>query len=368
MGNVIDYCYWRGDLNYKQIPFNAVDAVVLCQLSYLNFTGIVDSHCNNPIPLRDVSEKFYHSPDFETRGFQGTTQDKRTTPFLGQAADTERFGNLKVCGYTDQMNYDTEEQFCAMTFLSDDWACIVFRGTDDSLLGWKEDMNMAYKDEIPSQIDAIRYVEAVADNIKGPLYIAGHSKGGNLAVYSAANVDRRIKKRIINVFNNDGPGFKKEFLESKTYLEIRDKIKNYIPELSIVGMLFEHDDNYITIKSEGNGIQQHDLLFWQVKGGSFIELNDRNSQSKFISKTVNEWYNSITKEEREKFIEAAFEVLNAPELKTNSEIADNLGKAGIQFMKKLASFDSKSRNDMIKILMLLAKYAYQNYHVMIKHK
>ena len=50
MANLMDYLDWRGDLTFEQAPFNEVDNLILAQLVYVEFEGIV------PTPGKDGTD------------------------------------------------------------------------------------------------------------------------------------------------------------------------------------------------------------------------------------------------------------------------------------------------------------------------
>ena len=249
---MIDYIEWRGDIGFDVSPLCEIDALILCQISYLNFQTLVDSEFTKKgLPLSRLSELFFSSPDFETRKDVGALINAKTVNLLRVAGESKRFSALKVCGYVDKIDLNSEEQFSAITFVSPfGWNFVAFRGTDDTIVGWKEDFNLGYMDTVPAQEDALRYFEKATASLKGSFYVGGHSKGGNLALYAASYAQQSSKKHLLAVFNNDGPGFKESFFESEAFKSIKNIQHTYVPELSIVGMLFAHADGYITVKSD----------------------------------------------------------------------------------------------------------------------
>ena len=182
MATVFDYLKWRGDLSFAQDPLNPVDGLIFCALSYIPFVGQAAETPNEPIALRDAAADFLSLDDYESR-----VRAKNDAMMLRAAAETARFGGCKMVLYRDQFAPEEETQFAAMTFLlPDDTAFVAFRGTDRSLVGWKEDFNMAFQEAVPAQLLAQDYVREVAAEYVMPLRLGGHSKGGNLAVFAAA--------------------------------------------------------------------------------------------------------------------------------------------------------------------------------------
>ena len=201
MSNILDYFNWRGDLTFEQDPFNDVDAAIMAQLSYLNFDSIVPANPELGMPLKIVWDKFRSAPDYENRCDLGMVINRKTVGVLEAAAKSKRFGSLVMCAYSNKIDFSSEEQFSAVTFLlntkgkfsksSDPF--IVYRGTDDTIVGWKEDFNLAFNTGVPSQQDAVDYANHIAKKCKGKIRIAGHSKGGNLAVYAGSFINKSFR-------------------------------------------------------------------------------------------------------------------------------------------------------------------------------
>lgn len=362
MANMIDYVLWRGDIDFSVSSLNAVDNLILCQITYLNYEGIVSSEFLKKGPtLREVAAKFRADSDFEKRSDVGAMINKKTVELLMLASESERFGSLRMSGYLNKIDEIKEEQFCAVTYTCDSlWNFIVYRGTDDTIVGWKEDFNLGYMDVVPAQTDALSYLEKASKVLKGKIIVGGHSKGGNLAIYSASMSDEKIQKRITDVYNNDGPGFKKEFFETSSYAAIRNKEHTFVPQLSIIGMLFSHSDAYCTVESDAQGLYQHDPFSWHVMSKEFVELSDTNEQSKFIGKTVNEWINALNREQRELFIETVFGILRGTNATTNTELTENIGESLMKMLKAMTKLDAQTRDATFKILQLLFKNAREN--------
>ena len=223
-------------------------------------------------------------------------------------------------------------------------------------------------ESVPAQKDALQYLENASASLKCSLIVGGHSKGGNLAIYAASFSSPKTKKRLIAVYNNDGPGFKEEFFLSDEYKSIKNIEHTYVPELSIVGMLFSHADGYITVESDAKGINQHDGLSWHTNALHFEEQADTNDQSKFIGKTINEWINNLTIEERELFIETVFGILKQTNATTNSELNINKFDTMLKMLKATSQLDSKTRDAAFKTVQLLLKYAKDNVGGLLPHK
>lgn len=277
MSNIFDYIKWR-DIEFEKVEFNEVDNLILSRVSYFPFDKLISK--DEKITLKQAYEKLKEINN-DLRFLQKEDMD-----FFPVLANSKRFGNIILSNYINKVEREKEKQFSAITItLPNELMYIAYRGTDNTIVGWKEDFNMSFQDFVPSQIDAVKYIEDVAKNSKNKLIIGGHSKGGNLAVYAATYCNKEIKDRILAVYNNDGPGFQENITNSKEYKEIISKIHTYLPQTSIIGRLLNHKEKCIIIKSTQKGIMQHDLYTWQVLGDKFIRDKLTNF-SEFVDGTI----------------------------------------------------------------------------------
>lgn len=307
MGDLFDYLKWRGDIPFSQVPPTPVDAAIFSELVYIHFDGIVSDNLDHPVLLEDAAPVFLAKPEA-----QRVCRLRLDEKLLDMAARTRRFSKAGLVFYRDLYLPDEETQFAAMTFLLDDGsAFLAFRGTDYSLTGWKEDFNMSFQDAIPSQREALCYTQVFAESRNVVMRLGGHSKGGNIAVYAAAKCPPEIQERIVTVYNNDGPGFTDALMGNPGYLTIVPRIQTYIPQSSIVGMLFDHEEPYTVVKSSLTSILQHEIYSWEIQGGGFVHLEEPSQESRLIDNTINRWMAEMTKKEREYFVEQIFELLAA---------------------------------------------------------
>ena len=305
MGNIFDYLTWRGDLTFTQDPPNSVDALIFSTLSYVFYGPLAQSQPENAVSLRECAEEFFTFDALETR-----VRVKRDLELLRKAADTVRFGQTKLCLYRSEFLPEQETQFAAMTFLLDDGTMFVtYRGTDSSLVGWKEDFNMTFQQTIPAQRLAQQYIREVSQACGEPMRVAGHSKGGNLAVFAASRCSPMVRKRILEVFNNDGPGFTKYMMGDPGYLAVVPRIRTYIPQASVIGMLLEHEEPYQVIRSKSVGIMQHDPYSWEVEGPGFLKVAQITESSQFLDATIKNWFASMTNQERNRLVEVMYTLL-----------------------------------------------------------
>ncbi|WP_251387432.1 DUF2974 domain-containing protein [Mediterraneibacter agrestimuris] len=371
--NMLDYLAWRGDLTFAQSEFNEVDNLILCYLVYVNLDGAAPGIGENTMTVRDLSERF-----FEQHTEKELKKDKsfiRLAPKVLKAmASTERFGNLLVQNYVNKIDLEKMLQFAAMEILlGDGTTFIAYRGTDDTIVGWKEDFYLS-KGEVPAEKEAVAYLntagaekkeldvpefveaacavraaERAAEAVK-KIRIGGHSKGGNLAVYAAACCEEAVQDRILEIYNNDGPGFKMEFFEKPGYQRISNRIKRYIPESSIIGMLLEHVAEPAVIRSDQKGVMQHDGLSWEVVGPSFIYCPVISNFAAGMDRSIKGWLAQVEGEQRQQVIDDLFAVLEATQAATLTELQDGGLKNIRIIMKEIEEMDSDSKGVLQSLL------------------
>ncbi len=352
MGTVFDYLDWRGDLTFSEAPFNEVDALLFSMISYLDFKDIVPAHYEEGgISLKAAANGFF------ARNLEGKDQaagmliPKGINKLFRKIKDTRRFRNVEVHAFVNIIDAAREIQFSAVTFLlCDGRAVVTYRGTDDTLVGWKEDMNMCFLPVVPAQEEAAKYLAEIAAVHKGDLLCTGHSKGGNLAVYAAVHNEQAIRRRIKGVYSNDGPGFSNALLDDPVYLGMRPIIHSLVPQSSIVGMLLEHDEHYMVIKSrERTGFLQHNGLTWEVMGNSFVHLKKVSSESQRTDRTVNQWIREMTPAQREEFAEAVYRIFSVEGVATLTDLVA-VRRNWLSHSKKL---DPKVHDTVQKMLSIL---------------
>jgi len=307
MASIFDYIKWRGDLTFQQDPPNAVDALIFSALAYIRYGGEVVGSPHGEVSLRAAAESFFVLEDCESR-----VRVKNDLDLLRAAAESVRFGMSKLYMYRDAFIPEQETQFAAMTFLLDDGSMfLAFRGTDSSLIGWKEDFNMTFQQTIPAQRMAVQYVREVALEKIAPMRLGGHSKGGNLAVFAAARSSPPVQKRILEVFNNDGPGFTEYLMGDPGYLAMVPRVRTFIPQSSVIGMLLEHEEPYTVIRSKTVGVLQHDLYSWELAGPRFVTMEEITESSSFLDATIKNWFTEMTNQERNQLVDVMFGLLSS---------------------------------------------------------
>ena len=321
MANVIDYVKWRGDLSIVESNFNEIDSLILNRFSYFPLDAIMKEQ--EIVSIEELSKRFENTNKEKLKILW--KDDAELFPEMGKS---KRFGEMIAVENINKLEKETEEQFSAVTvILPDNTIYISFRGTDNTLIGWKEDFNMSFKSHIKSQIDAKDYLEKIAKKYPNKkIRVGGHSKGGNLAVYASIFANSKVKNRIINVYNDDGPGFHEDITNTEEYKNAIEKVITYIPQDSIFGMLLNHEEKFTVIQSIQKGIMEHDVYSWQVIGKNFVVLNEVTNGSKFIDKTIKNWLNNLDLHTREQVIDIVFEIINSTEAKTLKELKFSLMK------------------------------------------
>lgn len=316
MADLFDYLSWRGDLRFSQDPPNPVDALIFSALAYIRFGGDVEAHPATPTSLSDALKEFFQLPDHEQR-----IRVKDDLELLNAVARTERFRGVRLYRYQDILIPEEETQFAAVTFLLDDGsAFIAFRGTDFSLTGWKEDFNMSFQDTVPAQRLALEYTGDLAGELLMPLRLGGHSKGGNLAMFAAIQAPARLRRRILGVYNNDGPGFREYITENPAYGEMIPRLHTYVPQSSVIGMLLEHEEPYTVVKSKQLGLLQHELYSWEIQGPGFVTMQEITADSRFLDQTIKNWLKDMSMEDRNQVVDAIFDLLSVGDVENVFEI------------------------------------------------
>lgn len=354
--NIIEYLRNYGNVPFAEMPMNDVDSLVLCQLAYLKFDGIVsDVHDNGPsISLKEIEQ---HA-DFD-KLFADERYEEQNRALFGAAVAGRRFCNMRLNCYINVVEKEWETQFSAVTYLLEDGTLyIAFRGTDETIVGWKEDFNMAFLSPVPGQAYSVKYLNMVMGRLYKPFYIGGHSKGGNLAVYSAMQCIPRVQERIIKIYSMDGPGFRPGVLEECGYKRIADRVVKILPHSSLVGMLFEKEIKYITVESKRFGLAQHDPYNWLVEDDHFVLADDIYEISRFRDNTINEWIYSLDEKQLRLFIDTLYQVISASNADNLIELTADWKKSMNSMVAAIKEIDeptTKILKEIVKSLFELAR-------------
>ena len=355
MANIIDYIKWRGDVDFVYSPFNEVDGLIFAELSYIPFELVIKDSKNGE-KLSVLAKRFFALSKAESKIGAIIPEEKIRETFK-LASESIRFKNVKLKNYLSITSKEEEKQFCGMCFeINRNFYCVAYRGTDDTLVGWKEDFNMSFNAPIPAQLEAKKYLEEVAMQTKKQICVCGHSKGGNLASYASLTASERIKKKIAVVYSFDGPGFRNDFLESINDDVIKTKTIKFLPKSSIIGMIYDPVGTCVYIKSEGKGLYQHDAYNWQIINTKFETVNSLDKTSIETHNLLNKWTASMSKEERSEFVEALYKLVTVNDTATLSDIASDKFK----FILGILKTDGKTKKVFISAINRLIKEKYFN--------
>jgi len=357
MANMLDYLAWRGDVSFSYSPFNEVDNLILSEMAYVPFEGIVPNPSSgNGISIEDASEIFF-SKHTEEEFIELEAGSIAKAPLvLKKAAESQRFSGTKLSCYVNEIDRDTQVQFSAVCFhLPDHTVYVAFRGTDHTIVGWKEDFNMSFLSKTPGQERAAFYLNQIGAFPFRKLRVGGHSKGGNFAVYGSVFCNDKVRKKILAIYSNDGPGFQSEILNQPSYAEMLPKIYSIVPEHTIVGMILENAYSHKIIKSTGIGLMQHDALTWQVCGKEFVEVTQLGEDSKIFSETLRSWLSEIDTDCREEFVDILFNALTYDGAETTEELQISYSKTLNSMRKAIKNLPKEKQGRFMDALMKLAK-------------
>ena len=348
MGNIMDYISWRGDLTFAQSPFNEVDNLILACFSYVNLDRIPAVTRQKGIELKKLVKEFK-----KLHTIKELEADKsfiRLAPFMMfEMAESVRFGNCVIRNYVNEIVTEAEQQFSAVEIVLDDGTSYIsFRGTDDTIIGWKEDFNLS-TGVVPAQERAVEYMQRISDKASGMLRVGGHSKGGNLAIYGSV-MCKSVHDKILEIYSNDGPGFSKEFQESPETAEMMSKIIRIIPEYSIIGTLLEHEKQPIIVASTSRGLLQHDGFSWEVQGPGLVRRDSLNKTALRFIEILHKWIDEMDMEQKRLLIEDLFATLQASGYENLSEVQSGGLKSLAAMVKRLDKFAPESRGMMQELL------------------
>lgn len=357
MSNIFDYIDWRGDLSVKNDKFNNVDALILSRLSYLPFDNIVPAEFDKGISIYNAANELFKNDSYKKNILWDGDTD-----LLKYTACNPRFDHMMLSGYVNIIEHNEKMQFSALIIeIEKNRYYISFRGTDNSIIGWQEDFNMYYMFPLPSQKKAVTYLEQAAKALSGTFILGGHSKGGNLAVYASAFCSPEIQDRTEAIFNHDGPGFDSKVIAEYGFQSIKNKIHTFVPQTSIFGMMFEHEEDYVIVKSNQKGFLQHDIYSWEIRRTNLTELNSMTNTSLFFDHTIKQFVSELGVEQRKEFIDGVFSLLESAESKTFDELGENFIKNSSAIMKTIKNMDSKTRKLILSTLLSFIKCAKNNF-------
>ena len=341
MANMVDYLAWRGDISFEASPWNEIDGLLIATLSYLDFHGGRD-------PKGWTLEEMARIDLLQ----EGTSSSfpSRKKAFEAMAAG-DRFRECRLHHAIAMTDAEIGMQFSALCLdLPDGTACVAFRGTDNTLIGWREDFDMAYTTRVPAQEAAILYLDRAAALSKRPLRLVGHSKGGNLAVYAAVFAKKSVQNRIESIWSYDGPGMNRETSQMEEYRRIKDKIHSFVPQTSIIGMLMDYYEPYTVVRSTASGITQHEPMSWQIYGPRFETLPALDQTAMVTRETLHDWLRNSTPEQRAAFVDALFSMAESTKATRMSELTGEKLKTLMTMVGNRKDVDPETRRVFTRLM------------------
>ena len=350
MARLLDHLRWRGDVPMALDGFNELDAAVLAKLAYvpLERTGGLEK-CRG-IPVCELAAYVTAAPDMAR--YMLSAEDMELCRLL---SESPRYKELRLHGYVSRFDAQDETQFSAICLtLGDGRGCLAFRGTDNSIIGWKEDLNMGLSFPVPAQVSAAEYFGEADRLLSSRSYIlCGHSKGGNVAVYAAAFCDRELQSRVAAVYNFDGPGFLPEALETEGYRRILGRVHTYVPCFSVFGMIFNNDRPYHIVRSDAFGILQHDMYTWEIRRGRFAYAEALAPASRQLDIALDKWIMNMSQPEREAFVDAVYHIFTYTNASTLDELSSNKLENAMVTLRAIRGLDAETRRNALRAIQLL---------------
>ena len=361
MKNMLDYIKEFGHVSFEERAFSEIDALVLTELEYLPLEKVVPSDENgeNFVTVKEIAEYMQeHKQELFDENPMMITQERHEVSQV--IADAPRFQSLKFFGVVSEWDKDTTKQFAAITVeVEPSVRLVVFRGTDETLIGWKEDFLMTYSPLVAAQTDAKEYLAKQASLWGGDLMISGHSKGGNLAIYAAATQEEDVQLRIVDIFCFDSPGLYRSVLETKGYQNIVPLAMRYIPQDSLVGLMLESEVPYVIVKSNATGAMQHSAMTWEIEDGQFIKMEKLTKNSQLNDQTFKKWTESVSDEELELFWNVFFELLFSVGIDTVNDLYGEFMHYVQEFLKAAGNMDEEKRELLTRIALLLVSTRFE---------
>ena len=361
MKNMLDYIKEFGHVSFEERAFSEIDALVLTELEYLPLEKVVPSDENgeNFVTVKEIAEYMQeHKQELFDENPMMITEERHEVSQV--IADAPRFQSLKFFGVVSVWDKDTTKQFAAVTVeVEPSVRLVVFRGTDETLIGWKEDFLMTYSPLVAAQTDAKEYLAKQASLWDGDLMISGHSKGGNLAIYAAATQVEDVQLRIVDIFCFDSPGLYRSVLETKGYQNIVPLAMRYIPQDSLVGLMLESEVPYVIVKSNATGAMQHSAMTWEIEDGQFIKMEKLTKNSQLNDQTFKKWTESVSDEELELFWNVFFELLFNVGIDTVNDLYGQFMHYVQEFLKAAGDMDEEKRELLTRIALLLVSTRFE---------
>lgn len=337
---------------FENMQISEVDAIVFSWLTYYRLPDkLYKKNTLEKIKLKDI----YNAKFFDSLLYDIFDKEK-SKALLSYIAASPRFREIEMFCYADKVSKKVEKQFAAMTFkISKNEYVVAYRGTDHTFVGWKEDFNMSFLKNVPSQIEAKQYLEKIASNVKGDIYITGHSKGGNLAVYAGCFANKASEDRIKRIYNFDGPNLNNELSLKVRQKSVSKRIIKLVPQSSVVGMCFDKSNDYKIVRSNAIGVLQHSPFSWEVNKNRFKILKDTAFDSKMFKKSINALIDNLSQDELKLFINTVYSVIEGTKANTVEELTLNLGKNAKIILDSFNGMSAEQKKLMGKVTDMFIK-------------
>lgn len=339
MSNLLDYLQ-NVNQSWQKMPFNEVDALILAQAAYLAYRPLLKNHYHQFKDLKNQTALI-------GKAVSTTFYPEENQKLITALAQNQRFSEIQWSDFWEINDHNTQQQFSAITFkLPNNCYYLSFGGTDGTFLGIKEDLNMSFQKIVPSQRSGLKYFNRISQKYSGEFYLGGHSKGGNVAIYSLLHASLADQVRIKKVFNFDGPGFGNDE-KSLSYNQIKNKVNKFVPQSSVVGRLLESRHDFMVVKSSGRGFHQHDLFTWQVENHHLVTLPETDAFSNYISQTTSEVVAEIDDENKEYYLDSLYDLFTATDIASVTDLKKNWLPNLIELLKVIKDSDPQLRKSWL---------------------
>lgn len=358
MSHIVSYIKRQQENTFQDVPFNEVDALVLSQFIYLKLDGLVPamSEKKEAVYLYELANNLDYEKVFADERYR-----KDNVELFEAMVESKRFRRMRMNFFSDIVSVLAETQFSALTvFLEEGPTVVIYRGTDETMVGWKEDFNMNFREPVTGQSLSALYLQQVSELLEGGFIVSGHSKGGNFAVYASMNVEDKIQDRIEKVYSFDSPGFRPEILESVDFNKIKDRIIKYLPHSSIFGVLLQSRENYQIVECFSIGVLQHNPYNWQISGNEFKKVDKLDRGSVFLNETYNEWLYGLTDEELHAYSEIWYQIMQEANITTMLEFTKEPGKTLQSLIDAIRETDDETKEMAKELARGLVEVAKEN--------
>lgn len=365
MDNLFDYLKWRSDLSFSKCRVNELDMALFSQIILIPYSLHIEmpmSKTEDSITIKELSQLVeYNKENFVKK--MGLINPPQILDILIEMGKSHRFQDLVISNYESDICTNREIQFTTFCIdLDEHTRVIVYSGTDDTIIGWKEDFNMMFTFPTPAQETALKYLKRYSEDKE--VYIVGHSKGGNLAMYSTLHVKQEIFDKIKKVYCFDAPGISVDIDETEEEMNRFKKIYGYVPQTSIIGRLFNHYEKERVVSSTNLGLYQHDLLSWEVSVNKFKRIDKRDKDSEHIENKISKMLATMSPVMKEEFVEIGYGLF----MRTKAETLTDLNNRKSQVVKQYMNIKKEERKVLETVMseLLLDKVFLRNIYYVIK--